>query len=65
MTASDYTHFTLHQQRERALATRNERRRVTLEHLDESSPECNPHDTVRRSLRTRLDALVTRVPARG
>ncbi|GAA3511206.1 hypothetical protein GCM10022234_02160 [Aeromicrobium panaciterrae] len=64
MTASDYTHVVLHQQRERAMMLHNERRRVTLERLAGAEGR-DPRTHLIRSLRARLNTLVTRVPVRG
>lgn len=67
MTASDYVEYALYQQREQEMNLRNERRRVALERqgVRPTARRTGSRLRVRHGLRHRLNALVTRVPARG
>ena len=63
MTASEYVEFALYHQREQEMNLRNERRRVVLERQGVRPTAANPR--LAHVLRSRLNAFVGRVPARG
>jgi hypothetical protein len=67
MTASEYVEYALYRQREQEMNLRNERRRVALERQDvrPASPATGPRPGLAHVVRNRVNALVTRVPARG
>jgi hypothetical protein len=67
MTASDYVEYALYHQREQEMNLRNERRRVALERqgVRPAARTTGPRPGLARTVRNRVNALVTGVPARG
>jgi hypothetical protein len=66
MTASDYIEYALYRQREQEMNLRNERRRLTLERQEgRPARRTSSRAGLAYAVRNRVNALVTRVPARG
>jgi hypothetical protein len=67
MTASHHVEYALYQQREHEMNLRNERRRVALERqgVRPASRKGGSRPGLAHAVRNRVNALVTRAPARG
>ena len=67
MTASDYMEYALYQQREQEMNLRNEHRRVAMERqgVRPARRTTRPRAGLVHTVRNRVNAFVSRVPARG